>query len=145
MTITMGWLALAVLAAIVEVLSPLFGYIFVTLAALVAAAASSAGFPLVIQIILFVVILPVSLLLLRPRLLAKLGARGIPSRTEALLGKTGVVTQTVDSAGTGRVTIAGEDWAAQSSSILSIGTPVRVDGADGITLNVSPSANDIIS
>jgi len=92
-------------------------------------------------VVLVVAILLVALLIL-PRFRAKLGAQGVPSRTEALLGKTGIVTETIDrNLGTGRVRIAGEDWAAQSESTLTIGSLVRVEGADGIVLRVSSSAS----
>ena len=146
MTILTAWLALAIFAAIAEILSPLFGYFFITAAALVAALAARLGLSVVVQIILFVIALLASLLLLRPRLLAKLGSRGVPSRTEALVGKTGIVTQAVDpEAGTGRVTVSGEDWAARSKTALALDTPVRIDGADGITLHVSPSDDTTVS
>jgi membrane protein implicated in regulation of membrane protease activity len=79
-----------------------------------------------------------SLGLLRPRLVKRLGGRGVPSRTEALVGRDGVVTQDIDARlGTGRVNVGGEDWAARSAAPLAIGTKIRVHGADGIVLEVT--------
>ena len=39
--------------------------------------------------------------------------------------------------GTGRITIAGEDWAARSHEAIAVGTKVKVVGADGIVLEVT--------
>ena len=64
----------------------------------------------------------------------------MPSRTEALAGKLAHVTEAIDPVrGTGRVNVAGEDWAARSAAPVPAGAEVRVDGADGIVLLVSAS------
>jgi membrane protein implicated in regulation of membrane protease activity len=48
------------------------------------------------------------------------------------------VTHEIDSTtGAGRVNVGGEDWAAKSAGPLTIGTRVRVTGADGIVLEVT--------
>jgi membrane protein implicated in regulation of membrane protease activity len=134
------WLVLAILAAIVEVSIPHFGVVFVSAGAVAAAALAFAGAGLALEILGFAVVLGFSLAILRPRLLAKLGARGVPSRTEALVGKRGLVTEDINSTvGTGRVNVGGEDWAARSATPLAAGVEVRVTGADGIVLEVTPS------
>lgn len=94
--------------------------------------------PLTLQLVVFVVVLLLSLTLLRPRLLDKLGAPGVPSRVQALIGKTGSVTEAIDPViGGGRVTVSGQDWAARSPTPLPVGAIVRVTGADGIVLEVT--------
>ena len=132
------WLAVAIVAAILEVSLPHFGAVFVSAGALVAAvvAAFSAGGPL--QIVTFAFVLVVSFVVLRPWLVARAGGKGIPSRTQQLIGKDGVVTHAIDpTTGGGRVNVGGEDWAARSDSAVTIGTRVRVTGADGIVLEVT--------
>ena len=63
---------------------------------------------------------------------------GVPSRTGALVGRDGVVTSDIDpTVGAGRVNVGGEDWAARSVSPLTVGTRIRVVGADGIVLEVT--------
>ncbi len=134
----LAWLALAIVAAIIEVSVPHFGSVFVSAGALAAAAAAalSAGVP--VQIVVFAVVLIVSFLLLRPWLVARAGGRGIPSRTGQLIGKDGIVTHEIDpTVGTGRVNVGGEDWAARSAGAVAVGTHVRVVGADGIVLEVT--------
>jgi membrane protein implicated in regulation of membrane protease activity len=131
------WLGVAFVAAILEVSIPHFGSAFVGAGAVAAAAVAFFGFSVTAQFATFVAVLVVSLLGLRSRLVRMVGGRGVPSRTEPLIGKQGVVTRDIDSTmGTGRVTVGGEDWAARCSEPISAGTKVRVAGADGIVLEV---------
>jgi membrane protein implicated in regulation of membrane protease activity len=126
------WVALAILAAIIEVSIPHFGVVFVSVGAAV-------GLGFAAQVIVFIAALGLSLGLLRPRLVKQLGARGVPSRTDTLIGKEGMVTQDIDPRiGTGRVNVGGEDWAARAATSLPLGSKIRVVGADGIVLEVRP-------
>jgi len=137
-TPTLVWVALAILAAIIEVSIPHFGVIFVSVGAIAGAITSALGFGLTAQVIVFIAAMGLSLGLLRPRLVKQLGARGVPSRTDTLIGKEGIVTHELDPRlGGGRVTVGGEDWAARASSTLPVGTKIRVVRADGIVLEVT--------
>lgn len=134
------WVAIAIIAAIIEVSIPHFGVIFVSVGAVAAALVSALGYDFTVQILIFVIALGLSLGLLRPRLLKQLGAPGVPSRTDTLMGREGIVTHEIEpTLGTGRVTVAGQDWAARAPSPLPIGTRIRVVGADGIVLEVTPA------
>jgi membrane protein implicated in regulation of membrane protease activity len=135
---TLTWLSLAFIGAIVEVSIPHFGFAFVSAGAIAAAAAAYLGFGVVTQVGTFVVVMGVSLIGLRSRLVGYLGGQGVPSRTDPLIGRHGVVTHDIDSTlGTGRVNVGGEDWAARSPESIPPGTKVRVVGADGIVLEVT--------
>jgi membrane protein implicated in regulation of membrane protease activity len=135
-----AWLAVAIVAAIIEISSPHFGAVFVSAAALVAAViAASAGNP-TLQIVTFAFVIVASWVVLRPWLVARATGRGVPSRTQQLIGKAGIVTHEIDpTIGGGRVNVGGEDWAARSSGAVVIGTHVHVTGADGIVLEVTPT------
>lgn len=134
------WVTVAVLSAVIEVSIPHFGVIFASLGAAAAAIAATLGLGLPIQLVTFVVVLGVSLAVLRPRLIGKTSAPGVPSRTEALVGHEGVVTFGIDPAvGEGRVNVGGQDWAARAAGPLPTGTRIRVVGADGIVLKVKPA------
>jgi membrane protein implicated in regulation of membrane protease activity len=136
-----AWLAVAVVAAIIEISSPHFGAVFVSAAALVAAViAASAGNP-ALQIVTFGFVIVASWVVLRPWLVARATGRGVPSRTQQLIGKEGIVTNEIDpTIGGGRVNVGGEDWAARSGvGAVPIGARVRVTGADGIVLEVTPT------
>jgi membrane protein implicated in regulation of membrane protease activity len=132
------WLAVAFVAAVLEVSIPHFGSAFVGAGAIAAAAAAFFGFDVSIQIGTFVVVLIVSLVGLRSRLVGRLGGQGVPSRTDQVLGRHGVVTHDIDpTTGAGRVNVGGEDWAARSTDAIAAGAKVRVVGADGIVLEVA--------
>jgi membrane protein implicated in regulation of membrane protease activity len=133
----LGWLAVAFVAAILEVSIPHFGSAFVGAGAVAAGAVAFLGYPLRAQLATFIIVMMASILGLRSRLVGRLGGRGLPSRTDPLVGRDGVVTHDIDSAiGTGRVNVGGEDWAARSGQVLAAGTRIRVVGADGIVLEV---------
>lgn len=136
----LAWLALAIVAAIVEVSIPHFGVMFVSIGAVAAALAAAFGAGLAVQLIVFAAALVLSLLLLRDRLLTRMGGPGVPSRTDNLIGREGIVTHDVDATvGAGRVNVGGEDWAARAAAPLTAGTRVRVVAADGIVLEVRPA------
>ena len=133
-----AWVVLAIAAAIVEVSVPQFGVVFVSVAAVAAALVAAIGLGGALQIAVFVVALGLSLTLVRPRLMARLGAPGVPSRTDTLIGREGIVTHDIESTvGAGRVNVGGEDWAARAERPLPAGTRIRVVKADGIVLEVT--------
>ena len=135
---TLSWLGVAFVAAILEVSIPHFGSAFVSAGAIAAAAAAYLGFGIPLQIATFIVVMVVSLVALRSSLVGHLAGPGVPSRTQPLVGRHGIVTHDIDpTLGTGRVTVAGEDWAARSADAIAVGTKVTVVGADGIVLEVT--------
>jgi membrane protein implicated in regulation of membrane protease activity len=112
----------------------------VSVGAVVAALGAALGLGLPAQILIFIIALALSFSLIRPRLMAQMSGRGIPSRTEALIGHEGVVTHDIETlVGAGRVNIGGEDWAARAAQPIRAGTRVKVVGADGIVLEVLPA------
>jgi membrane protein implicated in regulation of membrane protease activity len=137
-TAVLVWLAIAVVAAIIEVSIPHFGSAFVSAAAVAAALTAFLGFGATAQVATFVLVVAVSIMGLRSRLVTHIGGRGVPSRTEALMGREAIVTSAIDATlGIGRVTVGGEDWAARSTAVIEAGARVRVVGADGIILEVT--------
>src|SRR5262249_14058267 len=117
---TLAWLSLALVGAIVEVSIPHFGFAFVSAGAVAAAVAAYFGFGIILQIGIFVVVLAVSLIGLRSRLVGYLGGQGVPSRTAPLVGKQGVVTHEIDATpGSGRVHVRGEDLAPPAAAPLA--------------------------
>jgi inner membrane protein len=134
----LAWLAVAFIAAILEVSIPHFGSAFVGAGAVAAGAAAFLGFGIRVQLSTFVIVMVVSILGLRSRLVNQLGGRGLPSRTDPLIGRHGLVTQDIDpTVGGGRVNVGGEDWAARAGEAIAAGTRIRVVRADGIVLEVT--------
>lgn len=134
------WIVVAIVAAIVEISIPHFGLIFVSVAAAAAALAAAVGLGIIPQLIIFTAAVLGSFTLLRPMFVRKLHGPGVPGRTEALIGRDGVVTEPIDPiSGTGRVNVGGQDWAARSAASVAAGTVIKVTGADGIVLEVRPA------
>ena len=132
------WLSVAFVAAIIEVSVPHFGSVFVTIGAIAAAAAAYFDFAVPAQVAVFAIVLVGSLVGLRSHLIGRLGGQGVPSRTEQVIGRHGMVMSDIDpTVGTGRVNVAGEDWAARSPDRIEAGAKIRVVGADGIVLEVT--------
>ena len=139
-----AWLVLAIVLLCVELAVVSLISIFGALAALVAAGLAYVRSPLPLQVAVFALTALLLPVLLRRRLLQRLAGRGVPSRTEVLVGALGEVTEAVDPVrGTGRINVSGQDWAIRSATPIRLGTIVRVDGADGIVLNVSAVADSL--
>lgn len=135
-----AWIVVAVVAAVIEISIPHFGLIFVTVAAAAAAGVAYAGYGGALQSIVFIIALAVTFFGLRPRMMSNLGSKGVPSRTDTLLGREGIVTFDIEATvGAGRVNVGGEDWAARAATPIPAGTRIRVVRADGIVLEVVPA------
>lgn len=139
MSLVAVWVIVALGAGILEVVVPAFGFVFVTLAALFAAVLALLAYGLTVQVIAFAVSALVFLFVLRRFFVHRLRGPGVPSRTEAITGKIAEVTEPIDPVrGLGRVNVEGHDWAASAIVPILAGARVRIDGADGIVLLVSP-------
>jgi membrane protein implicated in regulation of membrane protease activity len=139
MTWVAFWVIVALGAGILEVAVPAFGFVFVTLAALASAVLALAGTAVAAQIVVFAAATLFFLLVLRRFFVHRLRGPGVPSRTEALQGKLAEVTEAIDPVrGSGRVIVEGHDWAARAAVAVAPGARVRIEGADGIVLLVSP-------
>jgi membrane protein implicated in regulation of membrane protease activity len=93
-----------------------------------------------VQIILFIIVVVLSFLILRPMVLKNMNAAGVPGRSEALIGREGIVTHDIETTvGAGRVNVQGQDWAARAATPISAGTRIKVIAADGIVLEVRPT------
>lgn len=132
------WLVFALICAITELATPIFGFILIGAAAVAAAAFAALGCGWPVQMAAFVIGATLALTILRARILAKLSQTpGVPSRTDKLLGRAARVTEAIDPAtGQGRVLVDGHDWAAQAAEAIPAGADVRVEGSDGIKLKV---------
>jgi membrane protein implicated in regulation of membrane protease activity len=123
------WLIAAGVLAIAETLSVDFVLLMFAGAALAGAGVAALGAPVVLQVLVFAIAAAGLLAVVRPAAKRRLE---LPhhQRTgiDALVGRTAVVTYTVDQHG-GRVKLAGEEWSAESydpTQVLEIGRTVRV-------------------
>ena len=64
-----------------------------------------------------------------------------PSNADALMGRTGTVSQTIVAGDHGRVKIDGDDWKAVAPSAtadIPVGTKVKAVGRESIIITVVP-------
>jgi membrane protein implicated in regulation of membrane protease activity len=136
------WLAVALVAGTVEVLTLHLIFVMIAGGAVAAAVAAAFGAPTVIDIIVFAVMSGLLLLAARPPLLGyvRRSVPQTPTGTAALVGADGEVLVAVDR-DSGRVKLAGEVWTARSATgglPLEVGSQVRVVRIDGATAVVAP-------
>lgn len=70
------------------------------------------------------------------------GSCAVKTNVDALVGKTGRVTEAVDPAtGFGRVLVGGDDWkaVAEDGAVIEKGTPVEVVRVEGVKVFVKPA------
>ena len=134
------WMYIAVLFFIIEVFTPGFIVACLGLGSLVAAITAYMGYNIDAQFISFSVSTLISLFLIRP-LLYKKGEKQdkIKTNTEALIGRVGSVSETIDnSSKNGRVLIDGDQWKALSynNEIIELKDQVEVISIDSTIITV---------
>ena len=76
------------------------------------------------------------LVVVRPILVAKANKGGEPSNIDALVGQSGVVTESITKSTPGRVKIRSEEWRATAGDDLESGTSVSVVRVEGNAVHV---------
>lgn len=133
------WILAALVCGIIEVMSVSFVFLMFAIGALAAGIAGALGANVTIQVIVFVVVTVALLAGLRPFLKGRIdrSAGDVRTNTDALIGKTGYVTEVVGERH-GRIQFSGGEWSARTEgSSIPVGAEVRVDRIDGATAVVS--------
>ncbi len=133
------WGVLAVVCLVLELSTGGFFIICFAIGALFALLASFAG-GIYMQLGAFVLFSAVSIFLVRPfavRYLHRSEDRRV-SNADAIIGRVGVVSQSIEEGGYGRVAIDGDDWKAESEEHEAIaeGSRVEVVGRESIIIKV---------
>lgn len=133
------WTIVAVVCLILELFTGGFFIVCFSIGAVFAALASLVGGGYV-QLAVFVVFSALSIFMVRPFALRYLHRKGDDrvSNADALIGRIGTVSQTIEPNGFGRVAIDGDDWKAQTDEKdpIVIGTRVRVVDRESIIIKV---------
>jgi membrane protein implicated in regulation of membrane protease activity len=135
------WLAAALAAGLIEVVSLDFFFLMIAGGALIAGVAASFDASVPLQVIIFAISSGILLLTGRPAL--KRWAQRTPiiqTNAGALVGQDARVLQTVTDL-TGQVKLAGEVWTARTAAgdaSLEVGSDVYVVRIDGATALVTP-------
>jgi membrane protein implicated in regulation of membrane protease activity len=134
------WAVVALLCLILELSSGDFFIICFSIGAVFAVLTSVLGLSIYWQIFVFALFSLLSVLFIRPIALRYLHKNdpNKPSNADALLGRTGRVTENIPADGTGYVQIDGDQWRAVSSTKTAIdkGTSVRVVGRESTIVTV---------
>ena len=136
------WLAVFLLALVIEGISSEIVSIWFALGALIALLASLIpGVEWWIQLILFVVISVATLFALRPMMMKFMKKNQVQSNVDTMIGKHGKMRKECDEFNHGEVKIDGIIWtaiAADEKTSITEGTIVEVVSIDGNKLIVKP-------
>ena len=132
------WAIVAVVCLILELSSGDFFIICFSIGAVFAIIGAVAGLSVYWQLFIFAVFSLLSIFFVRPVALRWLH-KNDPNRAsnaDALIGRTGRVTEAIKAGGNGYVQIDGDLWRAVSSSDIDAGTTVRVIGRESTIITV---------
>ena len=132
------WAIIAVICLILELSSGDFFIICFSIGAVFAVIGAAIGLNVYWQLFLFAVFSLLSVAFVRPVALRYLHKNepNKPSNADALLGRTGRVTEAIKPGSNGYVQIDGDLWRAVSSTEITIGTSVRVIGRESTIITV---------
>ena len=133
------WLALLIVFAVLEASTVSLVSIWFMWGALTALIAALCGAEIWLQVVLFFVVSIALLLCLRPLSKKLLKKRKVATNADSNIGKTAVVTETIDNLrGTGAVKISGVEWSARSvdDSVLEKDAVVRILRIEGVKVCV---------
>lgn len=134
------WIVAALMLLVAEMFAPGFWLACVAVGSLAAALVAAVLPGLVAPVLTFSAATVLSLVALRPFLVQHIHRAGhVRTNVDALIGKTGVVSQRIDPATQqGRVVVEGEDWrgATVDDAPVEPGTRVMVLRVEGTTLFV---------
>jgi membrane protein implicated in regulation of membrane protease activity len=122
------WAVVSIICLILELSSGDFFIICFSIGAVFAIIAAALGLGIYWQLFIFAVFSLLSVLFVRPVALRYLHKNepNKPSNADALLGRTGKVTETITAGGNGYVQIDGDMWRAVSTTDIAVGETVRV-------------------
>ncbi len=140
-----GWIVLAVFFFLTEIFTAGFVLLCFGIGALGAALMAFLGAGMAWQIVVFIVVTIAAVVLARP-FADRISRPGIqPIAGNRLIGKWGVVLQTVDPIeGKGMVRVESERWRAESMDNVSleVGEVVKVISVDGVRLRVQATEKE---
>lgn len=130
------WLALFVIALIIEIISADMISIWFALASIPSFIIALLEGHIAWQIVSFILVAGVLLVLTRPVVKKYLKTNEIKTNVDAMVGMTAKVVKEINSDVVGRVVVRSIDWAAISKETIAVGEHVRVLDVDGNKLIV---------
>lgn len=139
-TVSLCWLMLVVVFAVIEGATPQLVSIWFAGGALCALIVSLFGVSLWIDIAVFVAVSALLLVLTRPLIKKRWQAKIVRTNADAAIGQDAVVTAAIDNTeGVGLVNLGGQIWSARSENgdPVEEGASVRVLRIEGVKLIVT--------
>lgn len=132
------WAVVSIVCLILELSSGDFFIICFSIGAVFSIVAAVFGLGIYWQLFIFAIFSLLSVLFVRPVALRYLHKNdpNKPSNADALIGRTGKVTEPIIVGGNGYVQIDGDLWRAVSNSDIPVGTTVRVIGRESTIITV---------
>jgi membrane protein implicated in regulation of membrane protease activity len=143
MSLWIGWLIVAAILLIIELLSGIVATLCLAVGCLVATVAAAVGASLAVQLALMSVGIILAFIFIAPavrRLRLQHQSPSCNSNMDALIGREAIVTQAYqDESALGRARIDGDNWQVRSADGTPIaeGTHVRVTAYNSIILTVT--------
>ncbi|MCR5077693.1 MAG: NfeD family protein [Prevotella sp.] len=138
----LAWLLAGIVCLILEMMNGDFFIMCFAIGGFCASAVSVFTDSVTVQVVLFALFTLLSIFFVRPIALRYLhrGEDRRLSNADALIGREGKVTDTIEAGGYGRVKIDGDSWKARSADGDEIrpGTDVRILRLDSIIATVEP-------
>ncbi len=135
------WLIVSIGLLLLELTSGDFYVICFAFGAVASIVGAAIGLPLWAQVLIWAVCSVLCLYFVRPSLVRRLHGKENErkSNVDALVGRQGIVIDTIAAGGFGYVKIDGDEWRSVSSdgSEIPVGTNVTVISRDSIILTVS--------
>lgn len=132
------WAVVSIVCLILELSSGDFFIICFSIGAVFSIVAAVLGLGVYWQLFIFAIFSLLSVLFVRPVALRYLHKNdpNKPSNADALIGRTGKVTEPITAGSNGYVQIDGDLWRAVSNSDIPVGTTVRVIGRESTIITV---------
>ena len=132
------WAIVAIVCLILELSSGDFFIICFSIGAVFGVISAAVGLNVYWQLFVFAIFSLLSVLFIRPVALRYLHKNepNKPSNADALLGRTGRVTEAIGQDRSGYVQIDGDLWKAVSNADIPVGTTVRVVGRESTIISV---------
>jgi membrane protein implicated in regulation of membrane protease activity len=137
------WLIGIIVFAVIEGLTVGLTSIWFAIGSVAAMIAAALGAGLPVQVVLFFAVSAVTLLFTRPLAKKYLSPKKTRTNADRVIGKTGIVTETIDNLkATGMVSIGGVLWTARSEGdeIFPVDTRVNVTRIEGVKVFVIRAA-----
>ncbi len=134
-----AWVAIMIVFAAVELVTPQLVCIWFAIGSLGALIAASLNKPLWLQVLIFIVVSVIMICVTRPLYRKFIKTKLVPTNADRIIGETAVVTETIDNLeAKGTVRVQGQVWTARSENgeIIPENTRVTVIRIEGVKLIV---------